>query len=311
MPWMNVVEPGFLTTVQDLGRFGFAHLGVSPCGAADSVSLRVGNRLAGNAESAAALEMTLAGGKFRFEQETVIALTGSEFGTMLDGQPVQMWTAIRAKEGAELHVGHARGGARCYLCVGGGIVVEEILGSSSTDLRAGFGGFNGRALRRGDRLSLGSPTGPPLSVEPREFHGFSGGSTLRVTRGPQAHMFSPDALRRLCAAEYRVRDDSNRLGVRLSGEPIRELTREQLLTEGVSLGAVQIPPDGQPILLFVDQQTTGGYPKLANVILADLPKLGQLAPRNSVRFAEVDLAPAHAALRYREARLSAVLGAGA
>jgi len=311
MPWMSVVEPGFLTSVQDLGRFGFAHLGVSPCGAADSVSLRIGNRLAGNSQSEAALEMTLAGGRYRFEQETVIALTGSDFGATLDGQPIEVWTATRAKAGAELHLGHTRGGARCYFCVGGGIVVEKILGSSSTDLRAGFGGFTGRALRRGDRLSIGSPARPPLSVDPSEFHGFAGGSTLRVTRGPQAHMFPADAMLRLCAAEYKVRDDSNRLGLRLSGDAMLASAPDQPLTEGVSLGAVQIPPDGQPILLFVDQQTTGGYPKLANVILADLPRLGQLAPRNSVRFAEVDLATAHAALRYREARLRAVLGAGA
>ncbi len=305
---LRVIEPGFLTTVQDLGRFGAAHLGVSPCGAADGFSLRVGNRLVGNRESAPALEMTLTGGAFEFEQEAVFALTGADFGATLEGQPVAPWTEVRAKAGALFRVGRAQGGARCYLCVGGGIAVEEFLGSASTDLRSGFGGFGGRPLRAGDVLTIGQAVRPPLDVDARALRSYASGATLRVTRGPQARLFPPDALARLCASAYTMRDDSNRLGIRLYGEAIFPAEQRELVTEGVSLGAVQIPPDGHPIILFVDQQTTGGYPKLANVIMADMPKVGQLAPRSGIRFTEVDLAAAHAAHREREARLAAVLG---
>jgi len=305
---LHVIEPGFLTTVQDLGRFGAAHFGVSPCGAADGLSLRAGNRLIGNRDGTAALEMTLTGGVFEFEEQAVFALTGSDFGATLDGRPVAPWTALGACPGSQLRVGRARIGARCYLCVSGGIVAEEFMGSASTDLRTSFGGFQGRALRAGDKLTLGQTGRPPLDVDAGALRYFISGSTLRVTRCPQASLFPPEAMERLCADAYRVRDDSNRLGIRLSGEPVFPSLPEQLLTEGVSLGAVQIPPDGQPILLFVDQQTTGGYPKLANVILADLPRVGQLAPRAPVRFLEVASETAIAALRERETRLASLLG---
>lgn len=310
MPWLRVIEPGFLSSVQDLGRFGFAHLGVSPCGAADTFSLRAGNRLTGNLDSAAAIEMTLVGGTFIFEQETVFAITGSDFGASVGSRPVTCWTATHAEAGAQLRLGSAHDGARCYLCVSGGIVVDDFLGSASTDLRANFGGLEGRPLRKGDRLEIGQRANPLLGIDARQLRYYVRRSRLRVTRGPQAHLFPADALRHLCVGAYTVSNDSSRLGVRLLGEPIRASSRVQPLTEGVSLGAVQVPPDGQPIILFVDQQTTGGYPKLANVILADLPRVGQLAPRSKVRFVEVDVATAHAALREREARLTAVLRGG-
>ena len=307
MGWLQVIEPGFLTTVQDLGRSGYAHIGISTGGAADTFSLRVGNRLVGNRDAAPALEMTLLGGRFRFEQETVFALTGADFGALLDGEPVTPWMAARAKDGAELALGRARGGARAYLCMAGGVEADEFLGSASTDLRSGFGGIEGRRLRRGDRLRLGEAARQPPRVDARPLRHYIGGARLRVTRGPQECVFAPDTLQRLFESTYTVRDDSDRHGLRLSGEPVPAL-REQLLTEGVSLGAVQVPPDGQPIILLVDQQTTGGYPKPVNVILADLPRAGQLAPRGKVSLVEVDLATAHAALREQEERLRTVLG---
>jgi antagonist of KipI len=311
MSGLRVVEPGFLSSIQDLGRFGLAHLGISPCGAADAFSLRVGNRLAGNPDSAAAIEMTLAGGTFLFEQETVFAITGSDFGASVGGRPVTGWTATHAEAGAQLRLGSAHDGARCYLCVSGGIAVPEFLGSASTDLRANFGGLEGRPLRKGDRLEIGPSANPLPGMDARQLRYYVRHSTLRVTRGPQAHCFPSEALGRLCDGVYTISNDSSRLGIRLIGDPIRASSRVQLLTEGVSLGAVQVPPDGQPIILFVDQQTTGGYAKLANVILADLARVGQLAPQGKVRFVEVDVATAHAALREREAHLKAVLRGGA
>lgn len=302
---MSVVEPGFFTTVQDLGRFGCAHLGVSPCGAADALSLRAGNRLAGNPDPAAALELTLAGGAFLFEEQTVLALTGADFGATLNGRPVPSWCAIPVPRGAELRLGHTRGGARTYLCVAGGFQVELLLGSASTDVRAGFGGVEGRALRKGDRLAIGAPERAPSASSAEELRRYLEGPVVRVTPGPQADLYASQALER---GAYTVREESNRLGVRLSGEAIAAVVRQELLTEGVSLGAVQVPPDGQPIVLLVDQQTTGGYPKIANVIAADLPRLGQLRPRDRVRFVQTGLEVAHSALREQEAHLARLLG---
>ena len=309
MRWLQVIEPGILTTVQDLGRSGYAHLGISAGGAADEFSLRAGNRLVGNGDRAAALEMTLTGGRFRFEVETVFALTGADFGAHLDGEEVSPWMAARAAAGAELVLGRATGGARCYLTVAGGFNAGMFLGSASTDLRSGFGGFEGRRLRRGDRLGMGAPAGRPLEVDARPLRHYISGARLRVTRGPRARRFAPHALERMLEGAYVVGDNSDRHGLRLLGPPVPPPV-EELLTEGVSLGAVQVPPDGQPIILLVDQQTTGGYPKPANVVLADLARAGQLAPRDKTSFVEVDLATAHAALREREERLRAVLGGG-
>jgi antagonist of KipI len=291
---IRVVEPGFQTTIQDLGRFGFAHLGVSPCGAADSLSLRAGNRLTGNPDRAAGLEMTLTGGSFAFEHDTVFALTGSEFDAFLDGRAAPFWRATAAASGARLEIGPAREGARCYLCVAGGFEVPAVLGSKSTDLRAGFGGLEGRALRRGDRLSVGDCAGPPATADAAHLRRFLRGPVIRVTANGDTA--------RLCAAEYTVREDSNRLGLRLSG-PVLETEGRELLTEGLAPGAVELPPSGLPIILCVDQQTTGGYAKLAHVVSADLPKVGQLRPRDRVRFRTVDLAAALEALRQQESEL--------
>jgi antagonist of KipI len=256
--------------------------------------LRAGNRLTGNPDNAAGLEMTLSGGSLLFEQDTIFVLTGSEFDAALDGRAVPFWRAASAKAGARLEIGATRDGARCYLCVAGGFEVPPVLGSRSTDLRSGFGGFEGRALCKGDRLPIGHCANRQASVDAAHLRRFLRGPVIRVTASGDTTA--------LCAAEYTVREDSNRLGLRLSGPPLQNGGPEPL-TEGVALGAVQLPPSGLPIILFVDQQTTGGYAKLAHVISADLPKLGQLRPRDRVRFLTVDLAAALEALRQQESEL--------
>jgi antagonist of KipI len=296
---IRVVKPGLQTTIQDLGRFGLAHLGVSPCGAADSLSFRASNRLLGNPDSAAGLEMTILGADIEFEHDTVFALAGCEFQASLNGRAVPFWRATNAGVGERLEIGPAREGARCYLCIAGGFDVPEVLGSRSTDVRAGFGGLEGRALRRGDRLIAGRCVGPPSAIDAAHLQRFLRGPVIRVIANADT---AP-----LCADEYRVRPDSNRLGLRLSGLPV--VTEHcELLTEGVALGAVQLPPDGQPIILFVDQQTTGGYAKLAHVISADLPKVGQLRPGDRVRFRTVDLTTAQEALWQQERELRSTCG---
>jgi len=299
---IQVQEPGLFTTVQDLGREGFGPLGVSASGAADAISLRLGNRLVGNAEGAAGLEMTLLGGTFLFPEGAVIALAGSDFGAMQDGKPVELWTPFESRPGQALRLGPTRSGARCYLCVRGGIEVKLFLGSASTHILSGLGGHDGRALRKGDVLNIGAAsasarerrlTAPALKeLQPRKI--------LRVTPGPQSDWFPESARRLFYESRYRVAEESNRMGIRLEGAIIPVPSGGEMISEGVSLGAIQVPEGGKPIILSVEQQTTGGYPKIANVISADFHSLGQLRPRDEIRFERVDWETARELLREQE-----------
>lgn len=343
---IEVMSPGLLTTVQDLGRPGYGALGVSASGAADAVSLRIGNRLVGNAEGVAALEMTLLGGTFRFPEGAVAALAGSDFGATLADEPVAIWSSFEVKAGATLHIGATRSGARCYLCVRGGIAVSSFLGSASTHLLSGLGGHEGRGLRKGDVLRIGElssvngsaqkktiPQGlkppdaesgnvgakaPTPKAQSREFAIQIAGPVramvlpamsvkklaprkrLRVTPGPQHEWFSRAVRKAFCENTYRVSEESNRMGLRLEGEPLPEANHGEMVSEGVALGAVQIAAGGKPIILFVEQQTSGGYAKIANVISADLHSVGQLRPRDEVSFEWVDFANAQRALVEQE-----------
>jgi antagonist of KipI len=306
---MNLIQvqaPGLLTTVQDLGREGFGPLGVSASGAADPISLRLGNRLVGNPEEAAGLEMTLLGGTFVFPQNTLIALAGSDFGATLDGAPLDLWASMEAKAGQTLRVGSTRSGARCYLCIRGGIAVKSFLDSASTHLLSGLGGYEGRALRKGDALQIDLATALHRkgAIAPRALERLSPRKLLRVTPGPQSDSFSEASRQQFFAGSYRVAEDSNRMGLRLEGQPIAQNSSGEMITEGVSLGAVQITAGGLPIILFVEQQTTGGYAKIANVISADLHSLGQLRPRDDIRFEQVDWDTARALLLEQEQLLT-------
>jgi biotin-dependent carboxylase-like uncharacterized protein len=306
---MSVIEvqsPGLLTTVQDLGREGFGPMGVSPSGAADAVSLRLGNRLVGNAPGAAGLEMTLLGGVFLFSEGAIMALTGSDFGATLDGAPVELWTSLKARPGQTLRVGPTRSGARCYLCVQGGIAVKPFLGSASTHILSGLGGFDGRALQGGDVLHCGSVKASfkKKTVAPHALQRLSPRKVLRVTTGPQSDWFPESSQQIFYASAYRVAEESNRMGLRLQGPPLPARARGQMITEGVALGAIQVPDAGQPIIPFVEQQTTGGYPKIANVISADLFCVGQLRPRDELRFERVELEEARSLLIEQEKLLA-------
>jgi antagonist of KipI len=283
---IRVLSAGLQTTVQDLGRFGWAHYGISASGAADQFALRAGNLLVGNAENAAGVEMTLMGAAFEFEADTVVALTGSDFGA---GLP--LWTAVEVKAGQTVRCGPSQSGARCYLCVRGGIGIPKVMGSASTHVITGVGG---RALRAGDTLPIGReairrPRGAAKGVP------ILGDGALRVTDGPQSESFADELYRGV----YTVSEESNRMGLRLRG-PAVPSSAGHMLTEGAPLGAVQVPPDGQPIILFVEHQTTGGYPKPANVISADFRRLGQLRPRDQVGFERVTIEQALRTLQQQE-----------
>lgn len=330
MSEIEVLSPGLLTTVQDLGREGFGPMGVSPSGAADPIALRIGNRLVGNTQRAASLEMTLLGGTFQFQSVCFVALTGADFGAALDGAAILNWTSFEAHPGQTLRLGHTRSGARCYLCVHGGIAVKPFLGSASTHLLSGLGGHEGRALRKGDVLKTGSapsrtatPARSLSSFSPRSSNNPRRAATktlqllaprkvLRVTPGPQSEWFSKAAQKAFYANTYRVTEEANRMGLRLEGPPLFEGVHGdasgkapgEMISEGVSLGAIQIAASGLPIILFVEQQTTGGYAKIANVISADLPSLGQLRPRDEIHFELVSFEAARKLLTQQEKLLA-------
>ena len=304
---IRVLKAGLSTAVQDRGRFGFAHLGISPCGAADAVSLRIANLLVGNNEFAPALEMTLQGASLEFGQGAIAAVSGASCNVKVGPYRVAQDAAFEVAAGGVLQCGTMSDGARSYLAIRGGIEVPLAMGSASTDLRGGFGGHAGRRLQAGDLLRAGTAT----AARPRKLRA---GATeegrrsgpVRVTQGAQHDWFSEASYARFLASPYRVSEQSDRAGLRLSGEVVTPRERKQLLTDGIPLGAIQVPQDGQPILLFVDQQTTGGYPKIATVIAADMHRVGQLRPRDEVRFAEVSIAEAVKALRDQERWLSEI-----
>lgn len=311
------VAPGLLTTIQDLGRPGHARHGVSAAGAADALALRIANRLAGNPDNTAGLEMTLLGGTFRFETAARIALAGADMEATLDGHPIPMWAACDIGPGQLLACGAARDGMRTCLAVRGGIAVEPVLGSRSTHTPSRLGGLEGRALRKNDRLPIGAPSGGSAIAPPRLEEAAlaalprppvpPGAVTLRLTDGVHADRFAPEARGLLFESTYKVSPTSNRMGLRLEGPGIAPLHPGEIISEGMPLGAVQIPSGGDPIILFVDHQTTGGYPVIGCVISADLPRVAQLRPRDAVRFEPIPMAAARALLLEQEAWIDRLL----
>jgi len=245
------------------------------------------------------------------------ALAGSDFHAQLDGSIVPLWQSFYVKPGQTLRMGGTSpgSGARCYLAIEGGLQLPKLLGSASTHLLSSIGGREGRALKRGDLLQVNVPqidlqkaTDKGLQQVAEEFvRSISGHKKLRITVGPQHDWFAEAALAELCGKDYMVSESSNRSGLRLTGTPIALVRTEQMLTEGISLGAIQIPPDGQPIIVFVEQQTTGGYPKIANVILADIHRVGQLRPRDQVQFEVVSPEKALSLFRHQEEQLQSAI----
>jgi len=312
-PLAEVLHPGLLSSVQDLGRPGLAHLGVGTGGAADPVSLRFANLLVGNPQGLAAIEMTLRGCILRFVANAVVALTGAELRGHLDSRALPAWQPVAVRPGQVLELGAMHTGARAYLSVRGGIAVPSALGSASTHIAAGFGGLGGRGLRGGDVLHTGHTPmtshrrAHVLTAEQRE--ALLAAGSLRVLPGAHAARSGAGALAALTSGTFTVSSRSDRAGVRLAGESVAEATAT-LLTEGVPIGAVQIPPDGQPIVMLADHPTTGGYPQLATVIAADLHRLGQLRPGQAVRFTLVERPEASRALAELEELLAAWSGGG-
>lgn len=290
---ITVIRGGMLTTVQDLGRSGHRAAGVPLGGAMDPFALRVANLLVGNPEGAAALECTLLGPELVFSADTVIALGGADFDGLVAWQPLTVRAGERVKLGA------ARRGCRGYLAVAGGIEVPPVLGSRSTYLRGGFGGFQGRALRDGDvvtALDVSRWMTDHWRIDARILPAYMSAPTVRVVRGAQMDDFGAAFF----DAEFKILPQSDRMGIRLGGAKLARIGAVELVSSAVAPGTVQVPPDGQPIVLMADAQTIGGYPQAANVISVDLPLVAQLRPGDRVRFAEVPLEEAHRLALVRE-----------
>lgn len=272
-----VIDAGALTTVQDRGRFGYAHLGVPRAGALDAPAAGLANRLVGNHPGSAVLETTMTGVTVRLERAATIAVTGAWCEVLVDGRARAHSEPVSVRAGATVSVGRATTQVRSYLAVAGGIDVPLVLGSRSVDTLAWIGPPR---LRAGDVLPLGSSAGPPSPLDvgvPRP-----AGRVLRITRGPRADWIEDAAWRRLEGASYTVDPASNRVGLRLSGPPIRRARSGELASEGIVLGAVQLPPSGQPVVFLHDHPVTGGYPVIGVVAADDLPVCAQLRPGTTV-----------------------------
>lgn len=307
VPALLARRPGLQTTVQDLGRAGYGRYGVPDGGALDSLSLRLGNLLLANPEGAAGLEMTLVGPELEALEPLTCAYTGADMNLVVDGRPVAPGRSFAVRARDVLRFGAARAGARAYLCVAGGIAAPRVLGSRSVAVAAGLGGDAGRPLLGSDVLDVDpvaaeAAVSPGRRLRPDLLREYGGEATLRVVAGPQAPEMEA-ALEGLARRVWRVGDRWNRIGVRLEG-PALPVPEEAFETEGIPLGAVQVPPDGAPILLLADRQTTGGYPKPAVVAAVDLPLAGQLRPGDRVRFRLVPAAEAVRLLREREEDLA-------
>ena len=304
----EVLEPGILTTIQDLGRYGFSQFGVPPSGALDAFSYRVGNLLVMNQQGEASLETTIMGLKLKTLREVVIAITGADLSPTLNGEPLEMWRTHLLVEGDVVSFAKVRTGCRAYLASSGGLIFPQVMGSRSTYLSGKFGGLDGRALKRGDILYVPDIRSPlsqlgfrfPADWIPR----FDKEALLRVIPGPQDHHFTERGFETFSCSTYQITPQCDRMGVRLDGPKIERRfdVEESIISEGLIAGSIQVPGDGKPIIILTEL-VTGGYTKIATVISTDLPKVAQLKPGDRVRFAPISIEEAHQLIREHEERL--------
>ncbi|WP_026582208.1 biotin-dependent carboxyltransferase family protein [Bacillus sp. J33] len=304
---LKIEKPGLLSSIQDLGRTGFQKFGVIASGCMDPLSHRVANLLTGNDGNEPALEITMLGPTVTFEKDALISICGGDLSPEINGKPVRSWRSVFVKKGSELKFGHCRQGCRAYLAVAGGISVPEVMKSKSTYLRAGIGGYNGRAIKAGDLLELDAASelsGKMMdylshhlehesfiendwSITAELIPAFESNTVIRIVKGRQYELFSKDSRSSLFEASFKVTPQSDRMGYRLKGPFLSLKEPAELISEAVNFGSIQVPPDGNPIVLLADRQTTGGYPKIGQVAYVDLPLLAQAKPGDTLRFTEI------------------------
>lgn len=299
---VKIVLPGAVMTVQDGGRYGYQEAGVQVSGAMDQMAFRNANYLVGNEETEAVLEVTLFGGTLEFTEDTITAITGADMEPVVDGDPVEMNCPLLIRKGQILTLGMTRQGCRTYLAFAGGIDVPLVMGSRSTNLKCAFGGYGGRALKAGDVLKLGKPKLSFDQVKKRRTKGIETSKIIevRAVPGPQQEYFTEAGEKAFYSGTYTITDQSDRMGYRLKGSSVESKNGTDIISDAIPLGAVQIPPSGQPIVLLADRQTTGGYAKIAVVCSFDIPKLVQGRPGDKVRFLKTDVKTAQKLYRKQE-----------
>ncbi|MCR5150809.1 MAG: biotin-dependent carboxyltransferase family protein [Clostridiales bacterium] len=281
---IEVINGGPLSTIQDLGRFGVMKTGFTQSGVMDSHSAKLANTLCGNSLNAPVIEMTMFGVTVKFKEERIFAVTGADMGAKLNGEPIKRNKAYQAKTDDTLSLGAAVNGMRGYLAVAGGFKADSFMGSCSTNLKIGVGGYQGRKLRAGDKLECGEAK--IFSVNHREVpeNRYSNSVSARVVLGPQDDMFTPTDIELFSKQHYTVTKDMDRMGIRLCGIALKGKDGMDIISDGIVFGSIQITRSGQPIILMADHQTTGGYAKIATVISVDLPLLAQLRPFDILHF---------------------------
>jgi len=294
MKIFQVLKPGFFTTVQDLGRFGYLRYGVPISGAMDTFSLIAANSLLGNRPNDACLEMTLLGPELRVLEQTQIAVAGGEISARVDDKILPLWQTVDVRKGETIFFGRMGCGCRAYLAVKGGVDVPVVLGSRSTCVRAGIGGVEGRLVKAGDTMGglkapfLRSKYSVPVDLRPT----FPRQLEARVVLGPQVDLHSEEGLNCFLSSQYRITSESDRMGYRLEGPKVQHRDGADIVSDAILPGSVQIPKDGKPIVVMRDAQTTGGYPKIAAVVTPDISSLGQVKPGDSVKFSKVAISQA-------------------
>ncbi|HKC98515.1 MAG TPA: biotin-dependent carboxyltransferase family protein [Methylomirabilota bacterium] len=305
---IRILDAGPQTTVQDLGRTGRMRYGIPPSGPVDRFAFVLANRLLGNPDTAAALECTLMGPRFEMTAAGAIAVTGADMPVTVNGQDAPGWATIAVKSGDVVKLGAARTGVRSYVGFAGGLDVPLVLGSRATYLRGRIGGLQGRALRKGDELAI-LPSGSvnPRRVARRDIPDYTGEPTVRAVLGPQADRFTDEGLRALFGGLYEVLPQSDRMGSRLRGPRIEHARGHDIISDGIALGSIQVPGDGQPIVLLVDRQSTGGYTKAATICSSDIWRVGQARPGQWLRFQWIEVEEAHRLLRESDTALEAAV----
>ena len=287
-------NPGVLTTIQDEGRYGYEQFGMSPAGPMDGTAFRTANLLVGNPEGESALEATVLGPTLRFDQDNVIAVTGADMAPILNGRPCPMYQAVAVKAGDRLALGAAKTGCRAYIAFAGGLDVPQVMGSRATALQNKVGGFQGRKLAKGDSLGFRAPNPALLLPRTAPVPAHAGREVvIRVILGPQDDAFTQDGVRTFLSQPYAVSKDFDRMGCRLEGPVIQHKTDGNIISDGMVTGAIQVPTSGQPIIMLAERQTVGGYTKIATVISADLPLVGQRKTGDVIRFQAVTVEQAH------------------
>ena len=300
-----IVNPGIYTTVQDRGRWGYQEFGMPVTGAMDDYSIRVANILVGNDEYDAALETTLNGPEIYFSVEAVIAITGANMVPKVNGNIVPMWRSLKLSKGDVLSFGMARQGTRGYIAFAGGLDIPAVMGSLSTFVRGGIGGFEGRKLKSNDEINLRNSN---ISFEEvvngvipfKYVPNYNQNCSVRAILGPQDDCFTEESIEKFFGSEYEVTNEADRMGYRLSGPALEHKAGADIISDGINLGSIQIPGHGMPIVMMADRQTTGGYTKIATMISVDMPIIAQLKPGDKVRFEKIDVLEAHRVLKEYE-----------